>query len=578
METCPFGHGHARSDLRVYNCKDFSVDINGNVNYGQLCWRSKYHRKNKAEILGLIARELSPYTLYFDDDARIFNWGGGLRCFCPLCVNEFNRRNSASYTREELAQKVETDVAFREKYIEFSYEGIAGFCYEMAKAVAANSPVTHMGVESGHYSGVAFLRCLEAMYKGTGKTVRSRCGAGAYSDYYPTALTDKTFETGWQLARLPAYVDEYCNEIENFPSSFYSKTPYGTCLEASAHLASGFNCVSMKCWRMGDYEMFEDVLRESIKRCPYWEKLAACNRAGCVKSGLQMFVPQNYLSGTEKNWAIIPTDRNNHYNYYGIPITYAKTKATAYYFDEIFAETISVQELEELLRSPVATSAAAIYALCRRGFSKILGIAAEYIPEQVYMEEFTDNVLNDDLQDNSWGQNLFARKTYCLIDESGNAEVLGRYRLWPGISATAGKNDDGAIASAIVRMPLGGTWFVQGYRSDDDTISWAKRQQINRAIRHITGGLLAEHISRNRLMLSPIENENGKLVNVSVINPTIADQKDIVLLVRNLQNQKAYLVDEYGKQMPLALEPFENGYKVRINDLRAWSIKTVFFE
>ena len=92
------------------------------------------------------------------------------------------------------------------------------------------------------------------------------------------------------------------------------------------------------------------------------------------------------------------------------------------------------------------------------------------------------------------------------------------------------------------------------------------------------GGLLAEHISRNRLMLSPIENENGKLVNVSVINPTIADQKDIVLLVRNLQNQKAYLVDEYGKQIPLALEPFENGYKVRINDLRAWSIKTVFFE
>ena len=72
METCPFGHGHARSDLRVYNCKDFSVDINGNVNYGQLCWRSKYHRKNKAEILGLIARELSPYNC-ISTTTRVFS-------------------------------------------------------------------------------------------------------------------------------------------------------------------------------------------------------------------------------------------------------------------------------------------------------------------------------------------------------------------------------------------------------------------------------------------------------------------------------------------------------------------------
>ncbi|MBO5479919.1 MAG: hypothetical protein J6A63_01860 [Clostridia bacterium] len=576
VETCPFGHGHAKSDLYVYDCEDFSVDMNGEISYGQMCWRSKYYRKKKAKSLSLIAKELAPDTLYFDDDLRIKNWDGGLRCFCPLCIEEFNKRNATAYTREELAEKVENEPVFREKYVEFSYEGMADFCYEMALTVAKNSPTTHMGVEHGHFAGEGFVRCMEAMHNATGKTIRSRSGSGSYSDIYPTALTDKTYETGWQLAKLPDFVDEYCNEIENYPSTYYSKTAYGTSFETSVHLASGFNSVSVKCWRLCDFELFQDVLQESKKRRAYWETLAACNHAGGRKSGLQIFYPKNYWNATGKDWAKIPALYGRDYNHYGIPMTYEKTKGGAYYFDENFADTITEEELKVLLAAPVATSAAAIFALCQRGFGRLLGVGAKHIADKCYVEEFTDHALNEGFAKRCWGKNLFEKKTYALIDTENRAETLGVYRLELGMGQVE-NSEENAIASAIVRTSLGGTWFVQGYRSDDDTFPWVKRQQVNRAIRSITGGLLVEQISRNRLMLSPIENKDGRLVNVSVIVPTIAEQKNIQLIVRNVQGEKAYLMDEFGNKTPLTLERFENGYKLRIDEVRAWSIKTVFF-
>jgi hypothetical protein len=79
-------------------------------------------------------------------------------------------------------------------------------------------------------------------------------------------------------------------------------------------------------------------------------------------------------------------------------------------------------------------------------------------------------------------------------------------------------------------------------------------------------------------MLSPIEDKTGKLINVSIINPTIDVQKEIVLLIRNPISKKAYIMDEFGKKKPVKLKAKNNGFEVVIKELDRWSIKTLFFK
>lgn len=581
VETTPLGHG---GELLDKERKEFSVDSTGAVRIGQYCWRSESYRKAKAEKLSLIAGELKPYTFYFDDDLRIRNWSAPLACFCNSCIEKFNKQNDTQFTREDLAKKIETDISFRNKYLEFCYEGISEFCYVITKEIIKNSPETHMGVEHGEFSGECFVRCIEAMYKASGKTVRSRSGAGSYSDYYPTALSDKTFETQYQLTKLPSYVDERCNEIENYPATYYSKTIYGTCLEASLHFASGFNSTSIKCWRTSpnvgrgcQIEMFDDCLKEGAKRRTYWESLAKCNLAGGKKSGLQIFIPKNYLGSLNKDWMISPSFYGRSYNHYGIPLTFAQTKGNAYYLDEEFAKTISEEELQMLLRASVATSGAAIAVLEERGFGNYFSITAKQVSELSISEIFTDHNLNGAFRQFVWSAGLFAKKTYAITASDETTEVLSTLQF-NRQAITVDDELEGKIASAIITTKLGGKWFVQGYRSDDDTYPWAKRQQINDVIRHITGGLLAEHISRNRLMLFPIENNDGVLMNVSILNPTIEHQKNIELIVRKVEGRKAYLMNEFGKKKAVKTLKTVDGVHVFINEIKAWSIQTLFFE
>ena len=573
VEVAPLGHG----DKEGFDtdCKDYRVDSFGKTYEGQYCFRSKEYLKEKSYALSLIAKELKPYTFYFDDDMRIRNWRSGIFCLCDTCVKEFNDKYKTAYGREDLIEKIENDIEFRKKYVEFSYEGIAEFCYAVTKEIIAVSPETHMGLEHGDYAGEGFLYCIEAMYKASGKTVRSRSGAGSYNDYNPADLVKKTFQTGYQLSKLPDYVDEYCNEIENYPSTYFGKTVYGTCFEASIHLASGFNCTSIKNWR-GSFsedegeEIFDDCLRECAKRRKYWEDLVSDNNRGGRKGGIRVFVPKNYWD-KKSDYLIVPSFYGWEYNHYGIPVTFSETKNECYYFDEIFADVVSKEELVGLFSHSVVISGAAIYELQKNGFKDVLeeylGVSA--VKSEKPCEKFTDHPVNGEYAGKKWGKYLFemcASKTYGIICNNDKAEILGK------------SDDNSTVFSAIVPTKFGAKWFIQGFRSGDSLYPFMKRQQINNAIREITGGLSAEYVSRNRVMLIPIEDKDGKVLNVSLVNQTIEKQGNVVLKVKNAAKNKAVLTDEFGNSTPLETKESGGILTVIIPEVSPWSIKTVFFK
>lgn len=574
-----FGDQTARTphyDFRgVRNMRDelFSVDQKGNVNFGQFCWRKKEYRDYERQVISLLCRELNPFAIWFDDDIRVFNYKQPLRCFCEDCIAEFNRENGTSYTREELDALIGTDVDIREKYLNFSYRGISDYCREMGRVIRENSETTHAGVQHGSYSGKAFAACIRAFHEGTGRTVMSRSGGGAYNDDDPNVLVEKTFDTQWQLYSLPDCVEDKCNEIENWPNVFYSKTMNGTMLEATLHLASGFNSVSFVLTNLREKEMILEGIAESAKRRRYWEKLRNANN-GCVKGGLSVVVPEKYWATNKKEWMFEPWKTGHGYNYLGIPVTYAHPRGAIRYLAGEYAETLTESEITELAGSFVVTTGRALEILEKRGYRNLFGVHAHPVENAFpFYEKYTDHPANASLKDDGWGQSLFVNVNHYL--EGENMEVLSIYAANNPLYASS--ELCGKAAAVIFDTKAGGKWFVQGYRQEDNILTFDKKRQIDAAI-GLLGGLPCRIVSKNRLMLLPAEDEQGRIHSVTFANTTIERQKNARIEVRNPAAGKAVFCDEYGKEQ--ILETGRNGKTTEFTlpEILPWTACTVFFE
>lgn len=571
-----FGDQTARTpyyDFRgVENSNDslFSVDQKGNVNFGQFCWRKEAYRDYERKVVALLCRELEPYAIWFDDDIRVFNYKQPLRCFCDDCIRAFNAESGTDYTREELDNLIETDTEMREKYLYFSYRGIADYCREMGRVIRENSAATHAGVQHGSYSGKAFADCIQAFYEGTGRKVMSRSGGGAYNDDDPNLLVEKTFDTQWQLYSLPDCVEDKCNEIENYPNVFYSKTMNGTMLEATLHLASGFNSVSFVLTNPREKTMILEGIEECEKRRRYWDKLVKAN-AGCVKGGLRVVVPEKFWATKKKDWMFEPWKIGHELNYLGIPVTYA-AGGKVYYLASEYAETLTEEEIKRLAQSSLVTTGMAVETLEKRGYGRLLGIKAHAIDNAFpYYEKFTEHPVNADLTEGGWGQSLFVRVNHFL---EGEGETLSVYEANNPIYAHT--ELCGKTAAGVFRTAAGGKWFVQGYREEDVVLTYDKKRQIDGAI-ELLGGVSCRIASKNRLMLLPAEGEDGTVHSVTFVNTTIECQRGAEIVVKNPAAKRAEYCDEFGNTRDLQAVCIKGGLRFVLPDVPPWTACTVFF-
>lgn len=580
VEMSAIGHGtrpnayYDWSGIENMSEDYFAVDGNGNRKFGQFCWNNPQLREHRRQIIDSVCRILHPHALYFDDDLRIRDFNSPLRCFCDGCVAKFNKENRSDYTREQLIAAVNSDVAVREKFIEFSYRGIADYCYDMGKVIACY-PEVHAGVQHGAYSGDAFVHCLQALHRATGRTVMSRSGGGGYNDSNPNELIVKNFENICQLARLPDCVEDKCNEVENYPRSFYSKTVYGTVLETTLNLASGFNGTSyMMTGKSMDRELQKDFFAACSLRRKYWDKLVSANSTG-KKGGLTIYVPCNFWSGKGRDWAIDISAYGRELNYLGIPLTFSEGKDPVYLLPDAYADLLTEEEITKLLSSPVVTNGRAMEILAAKG--DFFGAKAVPVENSYpFNEVFTDHAINAQSAGEGWGQALWPTNDHYFLDLDGSTEALSVYRLRN--RAEAGKGAvDGQIAAAIVRTREGGRWFVQGYRENDNIVTFAKKRQIDRAIRFIgKTPPCCEILSRNRAMLIPVEDASGRLLTLTVLNTTIQQQGNIKLFVRSAQ--RAVCSDEFGNETMLCAEKTDGGTILSVDSLNGWTAKTIFFE
>jgi len=155
----------------------YRINAEGNPDWGSACLDELVLRDLLAATKAF--RGAGFKKVFFDDDLRMGNWGTNITgCFCGACIADFNRRQGARYTREDLRRFVQDPgehAAICEQWMDFNCEKVTAFM----KAV--NLPGIQVGIMVMHDGDRKHGVDLPAILKAVPDCL-VRVGEGAFGD------------------------------------------------------------------------------------------------------------------------------------------------------------------------------------------------------------------------------------------------------------------------------------------------------------------------------------------------------------------------------------------------------------
>lgn len=546
------------------------------------CWNGRHLREYVKQELTEYVSRLKPYCVWIDDDLRASNHAPvSLGCFCDDCMQKFNRKYHADFTRETLVQEIVSgDPAWRENHIEFLREGLADFTYELGSVIHAASPDTRMGYQycaNGGYTGFGYDFIFDAMRRATHHDPCSRPGGGHYNDHVPAGFIDKGELLDYQNYMLPDYVREIRPEIESLPDIVYGKSIGGTCFETSYYMASGANAMSYAIL-MNNYEPMSwhgKMLAAFAEHRHFWEMLCQTSQ-NTFPSGLRLAFPEKgYLRHADS----VQAYSREYYQelrplrFVNIPIAFSRDASLCAYLSLHNVEAMCDREIGLWMTKPVLTTAEVVSYLTDRGFT--FPCTAKRIDTLKLYEAFTDHPVNDVTEPGT------ARFWHGQFGQSDGFALFGSESFAPlGLYATDSNAfiPQGAASSAILTLETGAKWAVFGLDFPQRTLSSAKVRQIIKAAEYITGhGFAAELLTPIQGVLQPRVNAAGKTVRVCFTNCTVGDSGEMELLVRNPASDRFLVMGQYEKEYtPEVRQLSESAYIVKLRNVKAYTVCGVF--
>lgn len=257
--------------------------------YALLCPRAPevlaYERAYVKEVL----QALDPKVYWLDDDLRL--GVGAVECWCPRCLEAFNRANRTNLSRQELIAIVHGSdelSPLREAWIRFCAKSLEGYARTVRQAADEYSKETRLGLQSVSAddlcSGPDYLGVLREL-SGDGRVPAGiRPGHGYYRDEHPLGLLEKLRWVAREAERsrpCTNWCATVCYEQETYPRLLLHKSPRAIVTECVLALAAGCDTLSLY-YASGESperpEPFGDLLAELSRVRPYLEHLSALAR------------------------------------------------------------------------------------------------------------------------------------------------------------------------------------------------------------------------------------------------------------------------------------------------------------
>ncbi len=371
------------------------------------CPLSQGWRDHTVKLWQLYA-SLEPNVIWIEDDIRTFNHlPARYGCFCELHMKAFSERVGEKVTREKLVAALLQDGEphpWRAAWLDFLRDCIEDTCGVLADAVYEISPKTYLGLMSSgpdchNIEGRSWKRLAEVL--GRGKPIYSRPTLGGYTEssldvlYYGAAEIKRT-----RFLCPPGTIEQ--TEVENIPSTGYSKSAAFTFLQIAISVSHGCNGATLNLFdHVGSPIAVEPNQGKMLAgERSFIEAIAETHSSDGVFAGVRVlhhergsYVRRLTAGCDYRELAPYEYGWERALNALGFTTTYTASPVVA--VDGQMIDAYSDDEIRDMLSGGVLVDLVAAEVLTRRGFGEMLGFdidSTELIHARlpISAEELTD--------------------------------------------------------------------------------------------------------------------------------------------------------------------------------------------
>lgn len=551
------GHGGLYANPIMASGKQRLMGHDGAIAPSCNCPRDDEFLDYQRQLADIYAAAIQPSSIWIDDDLRMnshppIQYG----CFCPKCLADFSLLQSRAWSREALVAelgKPEQSCQLRLDWVEFSNASLANVARVISEAAVKRAPDCRMGLQQcsldwSAYYGPDLNQIFSAMQNASGRKPGSRLGHGYYTDHAPRGVLAKSFGIARQVERAGDLLEQVCPEVENTSHTSMGKSPRGTAIESTLHLAMGCNSLSYALWNDAHLEGPEwmGLFLDKFKAWrPLWKRMVEYNKNSCL-GGLDLCLGRRHaarpISPKEKSWDFW----NIHFNdvmqisTLGLPLCPDSPLACASLLTAEAASGLTNEELRRLFTGGVLLDGAAVALLQNRSLGFDLGVRSKFIKNSGAGETLTNDPLNGASSNTRWSQT--DDSFYKLYFNTRAHRSLGE------MSYSSPEDEAPPCATAIFENELGGRVGVLGFNGFHNVISSAKRMQLLKMADWISGNRLPAILETSaQVVVCPrLDKTTGALKCVTLLNASIGETLPLALRLRHANSDRVTMYSAEG--------------------------------
>lgn len=553
----------------------------GSVSRSCMCPNGEAYRKYIWEKYQLMAKT-NPDFIWVDDDIRMHHHSVAYACFCPQCIDKFNRTNGTAYTREELVKAINSPDGgeWRKAWLEqnrFTIVELLEWIRKSVQEVNLNIQLGLMtcGVTWGNYSNPNYGEWMDAL-----DATKGRPGGGFSDDDHPLDFVRKIFECARQIPLYSRKVTDIQYELENFPYQKLSKAVYTVILECTASLLVGHTGIAFNALSFDDNFPLLDAIR---KQKGMWETIRRLSE-NSVNVGLY---PCFSLEHAEKRTVREGDWFNSSYAQkvdqayelakIGIPLTMDEKGASANILIGTMPEAYTDEALKKMLTQGVMMDGQALEILLRRGMGSYCGVEIERIIDNGVYERMYDHPFNGvaangkrDVYITFWGDDS---RCYVLKKTAPETQFISGLETIQGVPV--------GPCLSLYENDLGGRVAVCGFMPWRFIGSMEKRHQLNEICNWICGSRMPVCI-RECVKVVPFMRKasDGKSALLMLVNGSLDETGKIRILLDAKGEINVSELQKNGDMTPCKTvkEAIADQTEVEIENMKSWEFKVLYIE
>lgn len=321
--------------------------------------------------------QAGPETIMIDDDFRLI-WFKGEGCACPLHMARFNERAGTELSRQELweivNQKTETAKKYTDIFIETQKESLLEGARLMRDAIDSVDPTLHASYCCCG-NNAEFASEIATILAGKGNPVMVRINNGNYTPTGPRYFSRVFHRCRTQIEKLKGKCDIILAETDTCPQNRYSTSAQSLHTHFTGSILEGANGAKHWITRLLTYEPQSGAAyrKKLSKYHGFYEEL--CRLTPTLKwHGCRIYTPDepDFTYGRVKEewdgWSYCVLEK------LGIPMYFSSEVGGVCCLEGDVDTRLTDEQIMDILKGPVFIASDTAKNLCKRGFSKYLGV------------------------------------------------------------------------------------------------------------------------------------------------------------------------------------------------------------